>query len=59
MGAARLGQAPSDAVIVTVRRSLTWVNAVTVPVWLMVRRVWEQEVAGSNPAAMKILRQAS
>ena len=29
MGAARLGQATSDAVIVTLRRSLTWTNAFT------------------------------
>ncbi len=29
MGAARLGQAASDAVIVTLRRSLNWANAVT------------------------------
>jgi hypothetical protein len=33
MGAARLGQATSDAVIVTVRRPLTWANAVTWAVW--------------------------
>jgi hypothetical protein len=33
MGAAMLGQAASDAVIVTVRRLLTWANAVTWPVW--------------------------
>jgi hypothetical protein len=31
MGAARLGQAASDAVIVAVRRSLTWTDAVTWP----------------------------
>lgn len=32
MGAGRLGQAASDAVIVTVRRPLTWANAATWPV---------------------------
>ena len=32
MGAATLGQAALDAVIVTLRRSLTWANAVTWPV---------------------------
>jgi hypothetical protein len=42
MGAARLGQAASDAVIVTICRSPTWANTVTVPVWLAVRRVWDQ-----------------
>jgi len=31
MGAARLGQAVSDAAIVAVRRPLTWANAVTWP----------------------------
>ena len=33
MGAGRLGQAASDAVIVTVRRLLTCADAVTWPVW--------------------------
>jgi hypothetical protein len=33
MGAARLGQAASDAVSVPVRRSLTCADAVTRPVW--------------------------
>jgi hypothetical protein len=33
MGAARLGQAASDAVIVTLRRSLTWAKTVTWAVW--------------------------
>ena len=33
MGAARLGQAASDAVIVTVRRPLTCADVVTWPVW--------------------------
>ena len=32
MGAARLGQTGSDAVIVTLRRSLTWADAGTLPV---------------------------
>jgi len=35
MGAGRLGQAASDAVIVTVRRSLTWGDGLTWPVWLV------------------------
>ena len=39
MGAARLGQAASDAVIVSLRRSLTWANTVTWPVWLMAHSV--------------------
>ena len=33
MGAGRLGQAASDAVIVTVRRPLTCADAITWPVW--------------------------
>jgi hypothetical protein len=37
MGAARLGQAASDAVIVTLCRPLTWAKAVTWAVWPVVR----------------------
>jgi len=37
MGAARLGQAASDTVIVAARRSLTWAKAVTLAVWPVVR----------------------
>jgi hypothetical protein len=33
MGAATLGQAVSDAVIVSLFRSLTWANAATLRVW--------------------------
>jgi hypothetical protein len=37
MGAARLGQAASDAVIVSLCRSLTWAKTVTWAVWLVAR----------------------
>jgi hypothetical protein len=37
MGAARLGQAASDTVIVTLPRPLTWAKAVTWGAWLVVR----------------------
>src|SRR5262245_64294368 len=56
MGAARLGQAASDAVIVTVRRPLTWAKAVTLAVWLAVHCVVVLAVAGSRPVAMRIRR---
>jgi hypothetical protein len=49
MGAARLGQAASDTVIVTVRRSLTWANTVTRPVRPTAHSVRIEGVRGSNP----------
>jgi hypothetical protein len=49
MGAARLVQTTSDAVIVTVRRSLTWAEAVTLAVWPVAHRVRIEGVRGSNP----------
>jgi hypothetical protein len=49
MGAGRLGQAASDAVIVTVRRSLTCADAVTWPVWPAEHCIRIEGVRGSNP----------
>jgi len=63
MGAARLGQTASDAVSVTVRRSLTCADAVTWPVWPVEHCVrieggsavrlldpsWRRAGAGMNP----------
>jgi hypothetical protein len=49
MGAGRLGQAASDAVIVTVRRPLTRADAVTWPVWPVEHCIRIEGVRGSNP----------
>jgi hypothetical protein len=49
MGAGRLGQAASDAVIVTVRRPLNWANAATWPAYWMAHCVRIEGVRGSNP----------
>ena len=49
MGAGRLGQAASDAVIVTVRRPLTCADAVTWPVWPVEHCIRIEGVRGSNP----------
>jgi hypothetical protein len=49
MGAARLGQAASDAVIVAVHRPLTCADAVTWPVCALARCVRIEGVRGSNP----------
>jgi len=49
MGAARLGQAASDAVIVTIRRSLTCADTVTWAVWPVAHCV-RIEVPGSSVA---------
>jgi hypothetical protein len=49
LGAGRLGQAASDAVIVTVRRPLTCADAVTWPVWPVEHSIRIEGVRGSNP----------
>ena len=49
MGAARLGQATSDAVSMTISRSLTWADAVTWPVCPVEHCVRIEGVGGSNP----------
>ncbi|SRR6266516_5890598 len=46
MGAARLGQAVSDAVIVALCRPVTWADAVTWPVWPVARRVRIEVIKG-------------
>src|SRR6266536_3788149 len=48
MGAARLSQTFSDAVIVSVRRSLTCADALNRPVWLMAHSVRDEEAASSS-----------
>jgi hypothetical protein len=47
MGAGRLGQTASDAVIVTVRRPLTCADAATRPVWPVEHRIRIEGVRGS------------
>src|SRR5215469_5694500 len=59
MGAARLGQAASDAVIVTARRSLTWAKAVTLAVWPVEHCVRIEGVRGSNPLSSTEFQQFS
>ena len=49
MGAARLGQAASDAVIVTLRRSPTCARTVTRVLWPLEHCVRIEGVRGSNP----------
>ena len=49
MGAARLGQAASDAVIVTLCRSLTCAKTVTRALWPLEHCVRIEGVRGSNP----------
>ena len=46
MGAATLGQAASDAVIVFLRRPLTWASAVTWPFRLAARSVRIEVIRG-------------
>ena len=48
-GSGRFGQAPSNAVIVTVPRSLTWTDAVIRPVGQVEHRIRIEGVRGSNP----------
>ena len=50
MGAARLGQAASDAVIVTVHSSLTWADAVTWPVDARRTELWSWISSVRQPA---------
>lgn len=53
MGAARLGQAASDVVNVTVRRLLSCADAVTWPVWPVEHRVRIEAVKGNqSPVAV-------
>jgi hypothetical protein len=59
MGAARLGQVASDAVIVSLRRPLTCAKAVTWPVWPVEHCVRIEGVRGSNPlSSTQTLRSA-
>jgi hypothetical protein len=59
MGAARLGQATSDAVSVTLRRSLTCADTVTWPVWPVEHCVRIEGVRGSNPLSSTQTRRSA
>jgi len=57
MGAGRLGQAASDAAIVTVRWLLSCADAVTWPVWPVGHRIRIEGVRGSTPLSSTPSRQ--